>query len=125
MLSLQFASLHRNLLSSSSSSLLSSSKSRANHETDSHDREFNTFKSRTSQGRKRLSSVAAQAVENRDSQPSRQQYEIDQDKAREALAKLDKQLESLSKKQVPSPKIRGKNSDLFKETSIHFSIFSF
>ena len=36
-----------------------------------------------------------------------QQYEVDPDKAREALQNLDQQLQSLSKKQVPSPKIRG------------------
>ncbi|KDP22100.1 hypothetical protein JCGZ_25931 [Jatropha curcas] len=35
-----------------------------------------------------------------------QQYEIDKDKAKEALQKLDQQLQELSKKQVSSPKIR-------------------
>ncbi|GMH10306.1 hypothetical protein Nepgr_012147 [Nepenthes gracilis] len=34
------------------------------------------------------------------------QFEVDADKARQALDELDQQLESLSKKQVPSPKIR-------------------
>jgi len=37
-----------------------------------------------------------------------QQYEVDPDKAREALKKLDEQIQSLSnKKQVSTPKLRG------------------
>ncbi|XP_028771478.1 uncharacterized protein LOC114728727 isoform X2 [Neltuma alba] len=42
--------------------------------------------------------------EKEDSEP--QEYEIDKDKAREALQKLDQQLQSLSTKQVSSPKLR-------------------
>lgn len=38
-----------------------------------------------------------------------QQFEIDPDKAREALKKLDQQLQDLSKKQVTPPKLKGKN----------------
>lgn len=36
-----------------------------------------------------------------------QQYEVDPVKAREALQQLDQQLQSLSNKQVSSPKVRG------------------
>lgn len=36
-----------------------------------------------------------------------EQFEVDPEKAKEALQKLDKQLQTLSKKQVSTPKIRG------------------
>ncbi|KAK6235584.1 hypothetical protein SCA6_010921 [Theobroma cacao] len=36
-----------------------------------------------------------------------QQFEVDPEKAKEALQKLDQQLQTLSKKQVSTPKIRG------------------
>ncbi|KAL8156475.1 hypothetical protein AgCh_001538 [Apium graveolens] len=42
------------------------------------------------------------ALSGRDSE-----FEIDQDKAREALKKLDQQLQSISDKPVTPPKIRG------------------
>ncbi|KAK7301843.1 hypothetical protein RJT34_12719 [Clitoria ternatea] len=35
-----------------------------------------------------------------------EKYEVDQDKAKEALKKLDDQIQSLSNKQPPSPKLR-------------------
>ena len=46
--------------------------------------------------------VVAAGSEGRDSE-----FEIDQDKAREALKKLDQQLQSISDKPVSPPKIRG------------------
>jgi transcriptional regulator NrdR family protein len=36
-----------------------------------------------------------------------EKYEIDSDKAKEALQKLDQQLQAFSEKQISSPKIRG------------------
>ncbi|KAI9109102.1 hypothetical protein K1719_019725 [Acacia pycnantha] len=48
--------------------------------------------------------VQAMAKEKEDSES--QEYEIDRDKAREALQKLDQQLQSLSTKQVSSPKLK-------------------
>ncbi|XP_054819060.1 uncharacterized protein LOC129318362 [Prosopis cineraria] len=48
--------------------------------------------------------VQAMMKEKEDSES--QGYEIDRDKAREALQKLDQQLQSLSTKQVSSPKLR-------------------
>ncbi|KAF8041184.1 hypothetical protein BT93_B3189 [Corymbia citriodora subsp. variegata] len=50
-------------------------------------------------GRARLAAV--RAVE-KDSE----QFEVDQDKAREALQQLDQQLQSLSQKRTPSPKVK-------------------
>ncbi|KAI4306722.1 hypothetical protein L6164_029976 [Bauhinia variegata] len=44
-----------------------------------------------------------------------QQFEVDPDKAKEALQKLDQQLESLSKKQVRSPKIRASDVKITEE----------
>ncbi|EXB93316.1 hypothetical protein L484_015304 [Morus notabilis] len=41
-----------------------------------------------------------------------QQFEVDQDKAREALKQLDQQLQSLSQKQVRSPKIKATDVNL-------------
>ena len=49
-----------------------------------------------------FSSCIVHAVE-KDSQ----HFEVDPDKAREALQKLDQQLQSLSQKQIKPPKIRG------------------
>ncbi|KAL0370355.1 UNVERIFIED_CONTAM: ATP synthase subunit alpha, chloroplastic [Sesamum angustifolium] len=46
-------------------------------------------------------------------------FEVDPDKAREALRKLDDQLQSLSKKQVNPPKIRGEFDDL---SHYHYSV---
>lgn len=40
-------------------------------------------------------------------------FEVDQDKARQALGELDQQFESLSTKQINPPKIRGLFSVLF------------
>ena len=51
--------------------------------------------------------VQAMTKGKQDSSESSEDYEIDRDKAREALKKLDQQLQSLSTKQVPSPKLRG------------------
>ncbi|KAJ7959759.1 Protoheme IX farnesyltransferase [Quillaja saponaria] len=44
-----------------------------------------------------------------------QQFEVDPEKAREALQKLDQQLQSLSNKQVSSPKIRASDVKLTRE----------
>ncbi|KAE9598581.1 hypothetical protein Lal_00021046 [Lupinus albus] len=44
-----------------------------------------------------------------------QQYEVDPDKAREALQELDKQLQSFSNKQVSSPKLRVSDVKLTEE----------
>ena len=51
--------------------------------------------------------VQAMTKGKEDSSESSEDYEIDRDKAREALKKLDQQLQSLSTKQVSSPKLRG------------------
>ncbi|XP_011090027.1 uncharacterized protein LOC105170805 [Sesamum indicum] len=52
-------------------------------------------------------------------------FEVDPDKAREALRKLDEQLQSLSKKQVSPPKIRAvdlnQSSSVEKEETSEFS----
>ncbi|OWM73504.1 hypothetical protein CDL15_Pgr026603 [Punica granatum] len=113
MLSLQVPSLRGNLLSSSPS-LLVTGKSRVNPETNQHGSEIVTFKTRRARRGLRSSSVTARAAEKSESQ-SQQQYEIDQDKAREALSKLDQQLESLSKKPIPSPKIRASDVKLSRD----------
>ncbi|KAB1227647.1 hypothetical protein CJ030_MR1G027427 [Morella rubra] len=60
--------------------------------------------------RARPSSCIVHAVE-KDSH----QFEVDPDKAREALQELDQQLQSLSQKQVSSPKIRAPDVDLMKD----------
>ncbi|KAL2535807.1 uncharacterized protein Fot_17268 [Forsythia ovata] len=53
------------------------------------------------------------------------EFEVDPDKAREALKKLDEQIQSLSKKQVVPPKIRasslGRTSRQIKEETTDFS----
>ncbi|CAA3013236.1 uncharacterized protein LOC111411885 [Olea europaea var. sylvestris] len=53
------------------------------------------------------------------------EFEVDPDKAREALRKLDEQMQSLSKKQVDPPKIRasslGRPSREMKEETTDFS----
>ncbi|KAL2510835.1 Nuclear transcription factor Y subunit A-1 [Abeliophyllum distichum] len=53
------------------------------------------------------------------------EFEVDPDKAREALKKLDEQIQSLSKKQVVPPKIRasslGRTSRQMKEETTDFS----
>ncbi|KAF3972306.1 hypothetical protein CMV_004165 [Castanea mollissima] len=54
-----------------------------------------------------FSSCIVHAVE-KDSQ----HFEVDPDKAREALQKLDQQLQSLSQKQIKPPKIRASDVDL-------------
>ncbi|XP_050274959.1 uncharacterized protein LOC126717349 [Quercus robur] len=54
-----------------------------------------------------FSSCIVHAVE-KDSQ----HFEVDPDKAREALQKLDQQLQSLSQKQIKPPKIRASEVDL-------------
>ncbi|KAK4753700.1 hypothetical protein SAY87_001804 [Trapa incisa] len=118
MLSLQFSSLHRKLLlSSPSSSLFSTSICRAKPETNERDGEITAFRPRRRHGSLRnYLSITTRAVENKDSQPQpQQQYEIDQDKAREALAKLDQQLDSLSKKQVPLPKVRASDVKMARD----------
>ncbi|XP_062084045.1 uncharacterized protein LOC133790428 [Humulus lupulus] len=43
---------------------------------------------------------------------SQQHFEVDQEKAREALKKLDQQLQSLSQKQLRSPKIKASDVKL-------------
>ncbi|KAE8037165.1 hypothetical protein FH972_009778 [Carpinus fangiana] len=44
-----------------------------------------------------------------------QQFDVDPDKAREALQELDQQLQSLAQKQVSTPKIRASDVDLTKD----------
>ncbi|EEF48900.1 conserved hypothetical protein [Ricinus communis] len=47
-----------------------------------------------------------------------QQYEIDQEKAREALQKLDQQLQDLSKKQVTPPKVKVSDVKITRDQTI-------
>ncbi|KAL2332884.1 hypothetical protein Fmac_014097 [Flemingia macrophylla] len=47
-----------------------------------------------------------------------QQYEVDPDKAREALKKLDQQIQSLSNKQVSSPKLKASEVKFPKEEAM-------
>ncbi|KAK7305311.1 hypothetical protein VNO77_43215 [Canavalia gladiata] len=49
--------------------------------------------------------------------PQSQQYEVDPDKAREALKKLDEQIQSFSTKQVSSPKVKVSDVKLTEEQS--------
>ncbi|MED6183976.1 hypothetical protein PIB30_042923 [Stylosanthes scabra] len=44
-----------------------------------------------------------------------QQYEVDPDKAREALQKLDQEIQSLSNKPISSPKVRVSDMKISKE----------
>ncbi|KAI4368621.1 hypothetical protein MLD38_017161 [Melastoma candidum] len=45
-------------------------------------------------------------VVDRDSDTESPEYDVDREKAREALRQLDRQLESFSRKKIPSPKIK-------------------
>ncbi|XP_007015066.2 PREDICTED: uncharacterized protein LOC18589849 [Theobroma cacao] len=47
-----------------------------------------------------------------------QQFEVDPEKAKEALQKLDQQLQTLSKKQVSTPKIRASDVKLARDKGV-------
>ncbi|XWS52535.1 hypothetical protein CRYUN_Cryun11dG0079000 [Craigia yunnanensis] len=47
-----------------------------------------------------------------------QQFEVDPEKAKEALQKLDQQLQTLSKKQVSTPKIRASDVKLARDKMV-------
>lgn len=56
---------------------------------------------------RRRGSVVVRAVDKRDQQSEQSDYEIDEEKAREALEQLDRRLQSLSRKRAPAPKVKG------------------
>ncbi|XVF04729.1 hypothetical protein REPUB_Repub05bG0110200 [Reevesia pubescens] len=49
---------------------------------------------------------------------SDQQFEVDREKAKEALQKLDQQLQTLSKKQVSTPKIRASDVKISRDKTV-------
>ncbi|XP_030458484.2 uncharacterized protein LOC115679074 [Syzygium oleosum] len=57
--------------------------------------------------KRRAHFAAVRAVEN-----DSKQFEVDQDKAREALQQLDQQLQTLSQKRTPSPKVKASDVKL-------------
>lgn len=63
---------------------------------------FSSFPSSSSSSSSSFSNIV-RATNNQEPQ----KYEVDTDKAREALQQLDQQLQSLSQKQINPPKIRG------------------
>ncbi|KAK4275235.1 hypothetical protein QN277_018352 [Acacia crassicarpa] len=62
-----------------------------------------------------------QAISKEKEDSESQEYEIDRDKAREALQKLDQQLQSLSTKQVSSPKLKASDVKFEEAERVEYS----
>ncbi|CAN1158260.1 hypothetical protein LINPERPRIM_LOCUS11763 [Linum perenne] len=52
---------------------------------------------------------------NNNSQPQQEQYEIDPEQAKQALRRLDQQLQQLSTKQVAPPKVKASDVEITRE----------